>query len=435
MHLADLSIPSSNSAIPPQSDTLTFYPHPQPFYLNINALNHIPTPARHIPSPNIGIMDNFRDRSHQGQREAFSYRTTGMEDRVWTVPVTPSGRRTTDDLNAIAELEARRHGSAASALQFYMTYASRNVEIPEFKDLPSACAGRNVAKPDLRPLTGLALFRPPRPWSDLLAIADGQSATTTSGKQTSLPTKRPRMEIDEALMGVTDAKRRVHAQKAIKAVWGMVERRKSAPEPTSKPKIGVEVSSNPFLRRRTSTATMQGILDEGLVQSLRRDEEAATLVSAANKANVPISDHVSEVPEKSTFQVPPPTTKPLRPISTLSVPNRPAETPKTKMKFKSSSNTKLSRSIENARQMTLTEFTTGGGAAKMSNTTSRNATVRGSVGAVVGSSAGSAKSSSTPGAGHVGSLAKAKDTGRSVHTSKRQKEDGFGDVVKKGNTR
>lgn len=383
-------------------------------------------------------MDNYRDRPpHPGQREAFSYRTTGMEDRVWTAPITPSGRRTTDDLNAIAESEARRHGSAASALQFYMTYAPQNVEIPELKDLPSACAGRNVAKPDLRPPTGLALFRPPRPWSDLLAIAAGQNVTNTLAKQTSIPAKRPRMEIDEALMGVTDAKRRGHAQKAIKAVWGMVERRKSAPEPSSKPKIGIEVSSNPFLRRRTSTSipTMQGILDEGLVQSLRRDEAAPTPVYPTTKANVSIYDDVSEVPEKSTFQVPPPTTKPLRPISTLSVPSRPAETPKTKMKFKSSSHTRLSRSIENARQMTLTEFTTGGGAAKTSNATSRNATVRGSVGAVVGNSAGSAKASSTPMAGHVGSSTKAKDTGRSVHTSKRQKQDGFGGAVKKGSTR
>ena len=166
------------------------------------------------------------------------------------------------------------------------------------------------------------------------------------------------------------------------------------------------MSGNPFLRR---TPLAYPVLDEGLV-----DPVAGQEICDSAGAKVTATKESLDVAEKSIFPIPPPTTKPLRPISALSVPNRPAETPKPKLK---SSNTKLPKTVDNPRQMKLSVFAEE--AAKSSKATSRS--VRGSAGVTKGSSVGSAKTS--PSTKLVGA-SNENDAGRSVHT-KQKKERSF----------
>ncbi|KAI0093657.1 hypothetical protein BDY19DRAFT_265859 [Irpex rosettiformis] len=403
MHLSKCPISPGTSE--PLHTTPTFYAHPQPFYLRINSLNHAPTP---VPRTSLSDIDDFIAGSPPRKRDVFM--GNGMEDRVWTAQSHSSDRRlTTNDILAVAGLESRRMSAEASVLAFYATnhYHYDSERLPSLGDLPpdqTFSTGRQ------KPMAGLTLYRPPRPWADIELIARGKSASGAStGKQASIPAKRPRMEIDEALMGANEAKRKGQAQKAVNALWGMVERRKSAPEcvSTTTPKAVVNVVGNPFLRK---VASMRSSLDGGLVKFVVDQD-----VPDTNTEKAISTEDSLETVEKSILPVPPPTTKPLKPISTFSVPNHPLEPPKLKSK---SSKTKFSKSVENIRQMKLPVFAEE--AAKSSKRTSRS--ILGSAGAAGGGSADSAKFSSSVDSDHVGDPVK--EIGRVVH-AKRKKKSGF----------
>lgn len=298
------------------------------------------------------IMDDSRLRPPRVTRDVFT--GENLEGRVWTMPSSsqhpgaePSSRM--NELNEIAEVEALRNNGVAAALAFYRSH-------PDF--LPSEDLPPDIhaipASVQSRPLVGLTLYRIPPPWSVLDTLR-------YDGSQVSRPArpagKRTKFEIDEALMGATDFKRRGQATQAVQAIWGMVGRRKSAPEigARSKPNVA-EASGNPFLRKMEKSTFDEIAANEDLGAGAAH---AATPGKPKTQLNDDASVKMDEdelTPQTSKFPLPPPTTKPLRPISTLAIPARPPEPSKHVKGRATTSDATTPKSVASGKQMKLSVF-------------------------------------------------------------------------------
>lgn len=132
------------------------FSHPDPFILHVNAQSYRPSdePTVHTPrfpgpqaprSPASDMTDGFLYEDRGG--ESSSYEDWGDEE--------PQVQ------NAVAAVEGRRHASSAAADSFYSTPSTCG------KHTAHSISDEEPSEPMPLETSGLALYRPPPPWSKL----------------------------------------------------------------------------------------------------------------------------------------------------------------------------------------------------------------------------------------------------------------------------
>lgn len=385
--LLDTLATLSRLSIPHDTHTPTLWSHPKPFYLHVTSLNHKPAPTHRIPST-IRLMNDLR---HRPTHDSSMFFTENAESRAWTVASAlsssssdqrhpwwllprigdlPPDSNAVLDMQAVAAVESRRMGAAASALAFYSTMPRNSKPLhppPSRTDKEAHTAFRSAFGRALS--EELTLYRNPPPWSTLDNLAAIEHIVPPTANQN----KRPRMEIDDALMTASDAKRQGHAKQAVQAIWGMVERRKStSSDETSAKKKATSILGNPFLRKMVKSDFEELEADEPppILRASRAKKQDDNDTNPPER--IENDDDTSNAVQISTFPVPSPITKPLRPISTLSIPMRPVDVPTaTPAEQSKSSNARSSRSLDQrTTQMKLSVF--AGDAANKEQPSSRS---------------------------------------------------------------
>lgn len=235
-------------------------------------------------------------------------------------------------VQAAVQLEAEAEGSRRATAAFYTPLSSSKNAAAHDKHRRDRLAPYNQPTPSGSRGKSIKLFRPPRPWSALEPTSLGHIRGATVVR----PMKRPKVQ-DGELQG-DGARRSVRAKAAVQALHGMLGTRAGAfPDDRaargrSKVLGTIQLSKNPFLRKPEGLPSPMTFVDSGLKgPSLNANSRWSKPIeiqipSPGATPDDGLHDSGDDFTEgddslsKSTFTLPPPTTKPLQPISTLSVP-------------------------------------------------------------------------------------------------------------------
>ncbi|PSR76063.1 hypothetical protein PHLCEN_2v8725 [Hermanssonia centrifuga] len=327
--LAELSFLSTKTDTEP-STTSTVFPNPDPFFLRITSLHH-----KH-PTKALRAATNISRCSTMKVSESLDERSA--EQR--TSPSSAESSAYTPYFNEIATQEAHRRASRSATLAFYAPPVRRassasnatrstrpNVQPLKMQSNPGvpSIANRSQASPEM----GFMLFRPPPPWHALEQIQTKRAADIGTSDPPS--SKRKRSQNEDKFVSTDQIRRNNKAKHAMDVMWGMVERRMCSDvssNTAAKQDKTLGVSTNPFARKMaTSVFAEENMQSSGSEKGKGRALEVSSGCDRKrprwDKMDSGNGESPSDTVEKSTFPIPPPTTKPLRPISTLPIPALP----------------------------------------------------------------------------------------------------------------
>lgn len=354
----------------------TLFSHAEPFFLHTTSLNHKPGQrmlpattalehARPTPASNMFFRETEEDRAWTLQSAQNFADIPSAPRRFSNGPDYPPP---IDELVAAA-IEARRGSAAASVLAFYSAFPQggraagiEQAQRPRAHRLATSVMSDRTQTKLQRQGQGLMLYRDPPPWLELEKYMHDEHACPKSAREISV-TKRSRTEVDRTLMAADDAKRKGNARQVVQAVWGLVGRRAGPVTggECERTKRAVPVSGNPFLRKMEKSAfddvqmTGEDAGPAGGSVSVAGSKKSEHKDNANDTQNE-TSPYEPEVDQKSIFMLPPPTSKPLRPISTLSVPARPPDATVSRSKSLTESGNKLARPLDRTTQMKISVF-------------------------------------------------------------------------------
>lgn len=240
-----------------------------------------------------------------------------------------------DELHDIGMEELRREASRESASRFYtvpeQSVAKRKpFSFPRFGEIVNPSDYLPVKRPSRQPgnttsASGrspdpFCLFRTPPPWSILEHVQKEIFQQVSSGAESS---KRLRGDEDGRPQSSYTLVESEQARQSVRAVFGLVERRKGGDKPqhtTSRQFTTPDPKLNPFSRK---------YLEETFNLPSRNEAgRSPPAKPARKKRRVPEGafvwpDELEPVPMKSTLVIPPRSTKPLRPVSSLPIPPYP----------------------------------------------------------------------------------------------------------------
>ena len=231
-------------------------------------------------------------------------------------------------VQAAVQLEAEAEASRRATAAFYTPLSSSKNAAAHDKHRRDRLAPYNQPTPSGSRGKSIRLFRPPRPWSALESTSLGHIRASVVR-----PMKRPKVQ-DGGLQG-DGARRSVQAKAAVQALHSMLGTRTgtSADDCAARGRNKIlgpmQLSNNPFLRKSEGHPSPMAFVDSGLKGSSlnangRRSKPIEIQIPSPEATpDERLGDDCSEEGDslsKSTFTLPPPTTKPLQPISTLSVP-------------------------------------------------------------------------------------------------------------------
>lgn len=279
------------------------FPSHDPFFLHIADLNYT------IPSANRqatlrSLLDNLRNY--------------GTPTSVSSSP--PLDIRNIGRMSTVAAVEARRHASVQSSNAFYAQIPQttrKRGRLPTWNDEgPPRKAARSVPGANRNDVdqspNPLMLYRPPPCW-DMLQIA-------AMRVQVSRGEKKPPSKIVGVLHG-EGARKKLKVRESIQSVWNLIERRKTVGDTAPflpESRTTTATGANPF-SRKISKVHRIGDLDPSLKASVVNENGK----DKAPEKGTGRKEFERSTVARSTFVLPPRSTKPLQPISTLAVPSLP----------------------------------------------------------------------------------------------------------------
>ncbi|EKM55439.1 uncharacterized protein PHACADRAFT_208957 [Phanerochaete carnosa HHB-10118-sp] len=286
---------------------VSIYPHPQPFLLHVDSLEH----RRVSPLRSASML---RAKPGSTGRAAYGQHAGPL-------------RQHANDHERIAADEARRHASRAAATVFYASSETSSLPpvLPKFGEIYNhttsispANRAKSIAARHPNPTADQSsqrLFREPPPW----AVLETMRSEISGEADTNRP--RSRISVDEQPLSSTALVTSQRATESVGAVFSMLKSRLAIDKTqAAKDKTPRTTKStvNPFSRKMFEDAfnlRESQVEQSGLTNGPRKMRR----VSAEDSSQ---DDIEPEIP-KSRLPIPPRSTKPTRPISTLPVPPLP----------------------------------------------------------------------------------------------------------------
>ncbi|KAL4251711.1 hypothetical protein ABKN59_004523 [Abortiporus biennis] len=354
----------------------SLFSHPEPFFLHVPRLHH---KAGMPATRNTGVKSEpaFVTKS----RPQFGDNFTVVPSRPKANAKTTLSRSVEIDTLGIAAEESSLESARRAVAAFYAPLPTTAHLRRHSSDMLSARDPQLYASDKKERLPDpWMLYRAPPPWATLFDSVHAAQETRQSARST---LKRARSSVDLAVHG-SEARNTKKARDSIQAVMGLVGKRMNQADDSQKQPPGQQAfcqtkvagSSNPFARNNGMSS-----MDPDLTRSHKPPRNVPMVHKTCLDPLLLASDPIQPVPttkksnktkkssrssderppssppscvegpvSNSTFPIPPPTTKPLKPISTLPIPALPPSLlPKPPKKSLSSRR----RSTEDGKQTTL----------------------------------------------------------------------------------